>query len=47
MIPLALVSGSIEELQECMDASPLDRMLYARACKVMRVVHHRNVNFIY
>ena len=47
MIPLTLVSGSIEGLQECMDASTLERMLCARACKVMRVVRHRNGNFIY
>ena len=47
MIPLTLVYGSIEGLRECMDASTLERMLCARACKVMRLVRHRNGNFIY
>ena len=47
MIPLTLVSGSTEELQEYIDASPLEHMLFARACTVMRVVRHRNGNLIY
>ena len=47
MIPLTLVSGSIEELQECIDAPPLDRMLFARACTVMHVVRHQSGNLIY
>ena len=47
MIPLTLASGSIEELQECIDASPLERMLCARACTVMRVVRHQSGNLIY
>ena len=47
IIPLTLVSGSTEELQECMYASHLESMLFARACNVMRVVRHINGNFIY
>ena len=42
MIPLTLVSGSIEELQECMDASTLERMLGARACTIMHVIRHQS-----
>ena len=40
MIPLTLVYGVIEELQEYMDASHLERMLYDRSCTVMHVVRH-------
>ena len=47
MIPLTPVSGSTEELQGFMDASPLERMLFARTFKVMRVVRHLSGNLIY
>ena len=47
MITLTLVSGGIEGLQEFMDASPLECMICARACVVIRVVHHRSENLIY
>ena len=47
MIPLTLVSGSIEELQEYMNVSRLDSMFCDRACKVMRVLCHRRGNLIY
>ena len=38
MIPKTLVSGSVPELSQCLDATLLERMLCARACTVMRVV---------
>jgi hypothetical protein len=47
MIPQTLVSGSVAELSQCLDATPLERMLCARACTVMRVVRHRSGNLIY
>ena len=47
MITLTLVSGGIEGLQECMDASTLERMLGARACTVMHVVRHQSGYLIY
>ena len=40
MIPLTLVSGSNEELQECMDASPLERIFFAISFTVMHLVSH-------
>ena len=40
MIPLTLASGVVEELQDIADASPLECMLVALACPVMRIVRH-------
>ena len=44
---MILSSGSIEKLQECMDASPLGRMLFARACTVIHGLRNQSGNLIY
>ena len=40
MIPLTLASGVVEQLRDIADASPLECMLVALACPVMRIVRH-------
>ena len=42
MIPLTLDSGRVVELQDIMDAIPLDCMFVARACLVMRIKGHQS-----
>jgi len=42
MIPLTLVSRTVEALWDIADATPLECMLVALACPVMRVVCHHS-----
>jgi len=47
MIPLTFSSGIVAYLQDVVDATPLECMLVALACPVMRVVRHTSGVAIY
>ena len=47
MTPLTLSSGEVPELADIADATPLECMLVALACPIMRVVRHRSGSLLY